>query len=80
METELKRDQIIEVESAYGVRFRVGDRVGHQDTDSGEAEILDFRMSASHPPEIEAITTKGTAHVQFLVELTSPAPSGVDQC
>lgn len=52
--------------NAYGVEFKVGDEVGHDGAEGETAYILHMEVSPTHPPEIMATTTKGTAHLDFL--------------
>lgn len=67
---EFLNEEKTHAKSAYGVEFKVGDTVGHEGADKDEtAVILKMEFSTTHPPEIMATTTKGTAHLDFLYKV-----------
>lgn len=54
--------------SSYGEFFTVGEKVAHDDKSAGVAEILSFMMDTNRN-EIRVNTTKGYAHLDFLVKV-----------
>ena len=52
--------------SGLGDEFHVGEIVGHQDTSVGTAVILGFEVD-SKENEVLVTTSKGTAHLPFIV-------------
>ena len=63
--TNLASDKIIEVESANGHRFRIGQVVAHDDEDAGTATILSFKVCEKCAPDLVAVTDRGEAHIAF---------------
>lgn len=63
---EFLNEEKTHAKNAYGVEFKVGDTVGHDGAEGETAYILHMEVSPTHPPEIMATTTKGTAHLDFL--------------
>lgn len=55
------------VRNSYGDFFTVGDEVSHQDESVGTAIIISFEVDA-YKNQIVANTSKGYAHIDFLVE------------
>lgn len=54
--------------SSYGEVFSVGEVVGHEDENTGEATIESFTLMVSEN-EIRVETDKGFAHLDFIVKL-----------
>jgi hypothetical protein len=54
--------------SSYGEFFEVGELVGHQDTDAGQATVLSFQ-GIIRENEVKVFTDKGYCHLDFLVKL-----------
>lgn len=53
--------------SSYGQEFNVGEVVSHDDKQVGEATILSFELDES-TLEVKVNTTKGWAHLDFIVK------------
>lgn len=54
--------------TSYDEYFCVGEKVKHEDDKAGTATIISFEPDIESN-EIRAITTKGYAHIDFLVKL-----------
>ena len=54
--------------NSYGEYFVVGEKVGHEDVDAGEATINSFELDVESN-EIKVMTEKGFAHLDFIVKL-----------
>jgi len=54
--------------NSYGQYFQVGETVGHEDDEAEQAEILSFSPIRKEN-EITVFTSKGYAHLDFLVKL-----------
>lgn len=54
--------------NSYGEYFVVGEKVGHDKKDAGEATIMSFEPNIEQN-EIRVNTDKGHAHIDFLVKI-----------
>lgn len=53
--------------SSYGQHFHLNEVVRHEDNSVGEATILEFQVD-EQSNEVTAVTSKGKAHIDFLVK------------
>lgn len=54
----------------HGNKFYVGEEVTHQDKSGAlKAIILSFDWSDTHEGEVKALTTEGSAHLDFLEKI-----------
>ena len=56
------------VRNSYGQFFTIGEIVSHQDEEAGKATIMSFQTNFEKN-EIEVITSKGMAHLDFIQKL-----------
>jgi hypothetical protein len=55
--------------NSYGEVFVVGETVGHEGTKEGDTAVINYLAASIEDNEIVVFTTKGTAHLDFLVKL-----------